>query len=104
MLWLNETLDALDNNALSLTALLLVVLLVNDIVDHALYHWRVRVLDPDELLKIRQPDAVLKDFLSRRKQDVEVDDGKFPTTIMDARQNLLVVDVSACVKVKLKEN
>ena len=104
MLWLNKNLDALDNNALSLTALLLVVLLVNDIVDHALYHWRVRVLDPDELLKIRQPDAVLKDFLCGRKQDIEVDDGKFPTTIMNARQNLLVVDVSACVEVKLKEN
>ncbi len=100
----NYTLYAFDNNALSLTTLLLVVLLIHNIDDHALYHWRVRVLDPDELLEIRQPDAVLKDFLSRRKQDVEVNNSKFPATIMDARQNLLVVDVSACVKVKLKEN
>ena len=69
---------------MSLTTFLVVVFLVDDADDHALDHRSVRVFHSDELLEVRQSYPVFKDFLSGRKQNVKIDDGQFPTTIVYA--------------------
>ena len=100
----NATWNAFHDNALPLTTFLVVALLIDDADDHVLDHRSVRVFYSDELLEVRQSYPVFKDFFSGRKQNIKIDDGQFPTTIVYAWPNLSVIDIRACVIVKLQKN
>ena len=89
---------------MSLTTFLVVVFLVDDAFDHVLDHRSVRVFYSDKLLEVRQSYPVFKDFFGGCKQNIKIDDGQFPATIVYAWQNLTVIDISACVIVKLQKN